>query len=74
MGDVSQAFGSRVLSLLQIDRVRWIMFPQVRVQTQGALFDDQDEQAQLPDILHVPRSSWRARWAMATAWRARARP
>ncbi len=47
------AFGSRVLSLPQIDRVRWIMFPQVRVQTQGALFDDQDVQAQLPDILRV---------------------
>jgi hypothetical protein len=47
------AFGSRVLSLPQIDRVRWIMFPQVRVQTQGALFDDQDEQVQLPDILRV---------------------
>lgn len=40
------AFGSRVLSLPQIDRVRWIMFPEVRVQTQGALFNDQDEQAQ----------------------------
>ncbi|KQP03608.1 DNA helicase II [Pseudorhodoferax sp. Leaf265] len=47
------AFGSRVLSLPQIDRVRWIMFPQVRVQTQGMLFDDQDAQAQLPDILRV---------------------
>jgi hypothetical protein len=47
------AFGSRVLSLPQIDRVRWILFPQVRVQTQGALFDDQDVQAQLPDILRV---------------------
>jgi hypothetical protein len=47
------AFGSRVLSLAQIDRVRWILFPQVRVQTQGALFDDQDVQAQLPDILRV---------------------
>lgn len=47
------AFGSRVFFLPQIDRARWIMFPQVRVQTQGALFDDQDVHAQLPDILRA---------------------
>ncbi|KQO26857.1 DNA helicase II [Acidovorax sp. Leaf76] len=41
------------LSLPQLDRVRWIMFPQVRVQTQGALFDDNDAEAQLPDIMRV---------------------
>ena len=29
-----------VMSLPQLDRVRWIMFPEVRVPTQGVLFDD----------------------------------
>ncbi|HYW55881.1 MAG TPA: NERD domain-containing protein/DEAD/DEAH box helicase [Polaromonas sp.] len=42
-----------VMSLPQLDRVRWIMFPQVRVQTTGNLFDDSDEQAELPDIMRV---------------------
>jgi len=47
-------FGMRgALSLPQIDRVRWIMFPQLRVQTTGDLFDDADEEAQLPDIMRV---------------------
>jgi hypothetical protein len=41
------------LSLPQIDRVRWIMFPEVRVQTTGDLFDDNDAEAQLPDIMRV---------------------
>jgi hypothetical protein len=47
-------YGMRgVMSLPQMDRVRWIMFPEVRVQTQGALFDDNDADAQLPDIMRV---------------------
>jgi len=47
-------YGMRgTLSLPQIDRVRWIMFPQVRVQTSGDLFDDNDADAQLPDIMRV---------------------
>ncbi len=46
------AFGG-VMSLPQMDRVRWIMFPEVRVQTQGALFDDSDVEAQLPSIMRV---------------------
>ena len=46
------AFGG-VMSLPQLDRVRWIMFPEVRVQTQGALFDDSDDEAQLPSIMRV---------------------
>lgn len=47
-------YGMRgALSLPQLDRVRWIMFPQVRVQTQGALFDDSDADAALPDIMRV---------------------
>jgi len=41
------------LTLPQLDRVRWIMFPEVRVQTQGALFDDSDESADLPDVMRV---------------------
>jgi hypothetical protein len=42
-----------VMSLPQLDRVRWIMFPQVRVQTQGALFDDNDADAEMPSIMRV---------------------
>lgn len=46
------SFGS-AMTLPQLDRVRWIMFPEVRVQTQGALFDDSDASAALPDIMRV---------------------
>ncbi|MHB8950535.1 MAG: 3'-5' exonuclease [Rhodoferax sp.] len=46
-----------VMSLPQLDRVRWIMFPEVRVPTQGALFNDQlfdsDADAELPSIMRV---------------------
>jgi superfamily I DNA/RNA helicase len=42
-----------IMSLPQLDRVRWIMFPEVRVQTQGALFNDNDGGAELPDIMRV---------------------
>jgi DNA helicase IV len=42
-----------VMSLPQLDRVRGIMFPEVRVQTQGALFDDSDVDAELPGIMRV---------------------
>jgi hypothetical protein len=42
-----------ILTLPQLDRVRWIMFPDIRVQLQGALFDDRDEEATLPDIMRV---------------------
>ena len=47
------------MSLPQLDRVRWIMFPDVRVQTQGALFDDTESvadahaDADLPGIMRV---------------------
>ncbi|MES2508970.1 MAG: 3'-5' exonuclease [Pseudomonadota bacterium] len=41
------------MSLPQMDRVRWILFPDVRVQTSGALFDDNDADAELPDIMRV---------------------
>lgn len=46
------AFGS-AMTLPQLDRVRWIMFPEIRVQTQGSLFDDADTAAALPDIMRV---------------------
>lgn len=41
-----------VLSLPQIDRVRWILFPEVRVNAQPGLFDENDEGA-VPDLLRV---------------------
>lgn len=46
------AFGG-ALSLPQLDRVRWNLFPEVRVATQGALFDDTDLEAELPDVMQV---------------------
>lgn len=46
------AFGG-AMSLPQLDRVRWNMFPEVRVQTQGSLFDDQGTDAELPSIMRV---------------------
>jgi len=51
-------YGMRgALSLPQIDRVRWIMFPQVRVphpsNRQDSLFDDNDSDTELPDIMRV---------------------
>ena len=41
------------LTLPQIDRVRWILFPQVRIPEQGSLFDEADLQAEVPDMLRV---------------------
>jgi Nuclease-related domain/UvrD-like helicase C-terminal domain/AAA domain len=43
-----------VLSLPQIDRVRWILFPEVRVSTQIGLFaNDNPDDDSLPDIMRV---------------------
>ena len=42
-----------VMSLPQLDRVRWIMFPEVRVPTQDVLFDETDAAAELPSIMRV---------------------
>jgi hypothetical protein len=45
-----------VMSLPQLDRVRWIMFPEVRVPVQGALFEAQaggDADAELPSLMRV---------------------
>ena len=42
-----------LISLPQMDRVRWIMFPEVRVQITDTLFDDTIEDADLPSIMRV---------------------
>ena len=42
-----------VMSLPMLDRVRWIMFPEVRVPVQAGLFLDADVEAELPGIMHV---------------------
>ncbi len=42
-----------VMSLPMLDRVRWIMFPEVRVPVQGGLFAEADADAELPGIMHV---------------------
>ena len=42
-----------VMSLPQLDRVRWIMFPEVRVPVQGALFAGREGDAELPDLMRV---------------------
>lgn len=43
-----------VLSLPQIDRVRWILFPEVRVNSQIGLFSGESENGEtLPDIMRV---------------------
>lgn len=41
-----------VLTLPQIDRVRWTLFPEVRVSTQAELFDDGGVEG-VPDIIRV---------------------
>jgi superfamily I DNA/RNA helicase len=41
------------MSLPQLDRARWIMFPEIRLQTQGSLFNDNDADAELPDLMRV---------------------
>jgi hypothetical protein len=58
-----------VMSLPQLDRVRWIMFPEVRVQTQGALFDDSDAEAERPALRALP---WGACATMPTPCRSSA--
>lgn len=44
-----------VLSLPQIDRVRWVLFPQVRVDAQAGLFDtpEPDTADEVPDVVRV---------------------
>lgn len=46
------SFGN-VMSLPQLDRVRWIMFPDVRVQSQASLFDDNAVDAEMPSMMRV---------------------
>jgi hypothetical protein len=45
------SFGG-AMSQPQLDRARWIMFPQVRISDQGSLFSDESE-ADLPGIMRV---------------------
>lgn len=42
-----------ILSLPQIDRVRWILFPEVRVSAQAGLFTTEGDDDALPDIMRV---------------------
>ena len=44
------AFGG-AMSLPQLDLVRWIMFPEVLVHSQDSLFDDENPEADLPDVM-----------------------
>jgi hypothetical protein len=46
------AFG-KVMSVPQLERVRWIMFPEVRISTQTALFGSTEGADDLPDIMRV---------------------
>ena len=43
------------LSLPQIDRIRWHLFPEIRISapTQTGLFDDTNEEQDIPDIVRV---------------------
>ena len=42
------------LSLPQIDRIRWHMFPEIRIPAQQNLFDEPGQkQVEIPDVLHV---------------------
>ena len=43
------------LSLPQIDRMRWHLFPEIRIAAspQGGLFDDTDNEPEIPDIVRV---------------------
>ncbi len=52
------AFGNKALSLPQLDRVRWILFPEVRVPVQARLFGGEGEEGdngadELPSIMRV---------------------
>lgn len=42
-----------VMSLPQLDRARWIMFPQVRVPTQESLFSENEAAGELPSVMRV---------------------
>lgn len=45
-------FGTKI-TVPQLDRIRWILFPQVRVPQQQGLFDDAEQDEALPDIMRV---------------------
>lgn len=62
---------TRKLTLPQIDRIRWHIFPEVRIPPQPDAFDEPGQRTvELPDVMRVmdcSRSSWRAAWAKGTA-------
>lgn len=41
------------LTLPQIDRIRWNLFPELRIAAQDRLFDDEEREAPLPDLMKV---------------------
>ena len=43
----------QTLTPTQIDRVRWILFPQIRIGEQAALFDEASGAEEVPDMLRV---------------------
>jgi Nuclease-related domain/UvrD-like helicase C-terminal domain/AAA domain len=53
--DMFSVGGYGHLSMPQIDRIRWHMFPEIRIpQNQGGLFDEtEDESAKVPDLVRV---------------------
>jgi len=42
-----------VMTLPMLERVRWILFPEVRVPVQGALFEAVAPEADLPSLMRV---------------------
>lgn len=75
---IPHAFGRGVMTLPQLDRVRWNMFPQVRVQTQARCSRRATTRRRFPDMLRVMdlQQEQLARvWAACTrdSWRGRLR-
>lgn len=52
--DMFDVGGWGSISLPQIDRIRWHLFPEIRLPAgQGGLFDEVEAEAELPDLLRV---------------------
>jgi hypothetical protein len=41
------------ITLPQIDRIRWHLFPEIRVGVQGSVFDEESGEAAIPDLIKV---------------------
>ena len=50
---LTRAFCIGPMTQLQLDRVRWILFPNIRMPTHGALCNDADPYGKLPAIMRV---------------------